>query len=63
MTFYTDGKARPFTAIIVDGKPLNMPANLPQLFVPIYQTREALELHTGEAEGFEVELQLEGVNQ
>jgi hypothetical protein len=63
MTFYTDGKARPFTAIIVDGKPLNMPANLPQLFVPIYLTRESFELHTGETEGFEVELQLDGESQ
>lgn len=63
MKYYTDGKARPFSSISIDDLPLEMPEGGPQLFIPLFETRDAFEEHTGEPECYEVELQLEGVSQ
>jgi len=63
MKCYTDGKAMPFSSIIVDGEPLKMLPDQPQFFVPLFSSREALEAHMDGPGGYEVELELEGVEQ
>ena len=63
MKCYTDGKALPFSSIIVDGEPLKMLPGQPQFFVPLFSSWESLEAHMEGPGGYEVVLELEGVEQ
>ena len=63
MKCYTDGKAMPFSSIVIDGVPVTMLPGQPQFFVPLFSSREALEDHMGGPGGYEVELELEGIEQ
>lgn len=63
MKYYTDGMARPFSCIEHDGEPIVPGPGDPELFVPIYKTREACIAQTGVLEPIEWDLKIEGVVQ